>query len=182
MHELLSVVDLLKLRFKVVTMKLHVVGCLLLLLTAVSVLPAPAATVSDRVESRAQTLDSSKVYTTPLCGGDNCKSRSGRDALKPQPNTAAPAKNSGRHKPVPWTEVSSRGKNNTTSAGSVKKTTTLELFSNDYFDRSFPDTVDFSTEGRVYNRNGNEGLWRIAENTRFTNRCQPYTARIWPAL
>ena len=147
-------------------MKLHVVGCLLLLLTAVSVLPAPAATVSDRVESRAQTLDSSKVYTTPLCGGDNCKSRSGRDALKPQPNTAAPAKNSGRHKPVPWTEVSSRGKNNTTSAGSVKKTTTLELFSNDYFDRSFPDTVDFSTEGRVYNRNGNEGLWRIAENTR----------------
>ena len=166
MHELLSVVDLLKLRFKVVTMKLHVVGCLLLLLTAVSVLPAPAATVSDRVESRAQTLDSSKVYTTPLCGGDNCKSRSGRDALKPQPNTAAPAKNSGRHKPVPWTEVSSRGKNNTTSAGSVKKTTTLELFSNDYFDRSFPDTVDFSTEGRVYNRNGNEGLWRIAENTR----------------
>jgi hypothetical protein len=73
-------------------MKLHVVGCLLLLLTAVSVLPAPAATVSDRVESRAQTLDSSKVYTTPLCGGDNCKSRSGRDALKPQPNTAAPAK------------------------------------------------------------------------------------------
>ena len=30
-------------------MKLHVVGCLLLLLTAVSVLPAPAATVSDRV-------------------------------------------------------------------------------------------------------------------------------------
>ena len=166
MHELLSVVDLLKLRFKVVTMKLHVVGCLLLLLTAVSVLPAPAATVSDRVESRAQTLDSSKVYTTPLCGGDNCKSRSGRDALKPQPNTAAPAKNSGRHKPVPWTEVSSREKNNTTSAGSVKKTTTLELFSNDYFDRSFPDTVDFSTEGRVYNRNGNEGLWRIAENTR----------------
>ena len=147
-------------------MKLHVVGCLLLLLTAVSVLPAPAATVSDRVESRAQTLDSSKVYTTPLCGGDNCKSRSGRDALKPQPNTAAPAKNSGRHKPLPWTEVSSRGKNNTTSAGSVKKTTTLELFSNDYFDRSFPDTVDFSTEGRVYNRNGNEGLWRIAENTR----------------
>jgi pilus assembly protein FimV len=147
-------------------MKLHVVGCLLLLLTAVSVLPAPAATVSDRVESRAQTLDSSKVYTTPLCGGDNCKSRSGRDALKPQPNTAAPAKNSGRHKPVPWTEVSSREKNNTTSAGSVKKTTTLELFSNDYFDRSFPDTVDFSTEGRVYNRNGNEGLWRIAENTR----------------
>ena len=77
MHELLSVVDLLKLRFKVVTMKLHVVGCLLLLLTAVSVLPAPAATVSDRVESRAQTLDSSKVYTTPLCGGDNCKSASG---------------------------------------------------------------------------------------------------------
>ncbi|MCR4553689.1 MAG: hypothetical protein K5752_02075 [Succinivibrionaceae bacterium] len=151
-------------------MKLPVVKYLsALLLSGLLFQTADAATVSQKVEARVN-ASSGGTFTTPICGAGKCGNNSA---------TGADSRNSaaGKRKPIPWSAVSNKTNNAkikpnnaaTVPGSSDKSYSSRDAFSLDYFNRDFSDTVDFSAGSDSYVRRNNEGLWRIAENTRGKN-------------